>query len=185
MSATYRQAASTAGASAADWQPSDEVQQSIQDQAAAIASGIGETFLELVQNAASAFLDGWEALNDNLDGAAAALASALTGAVKTLTGWKSDQVVDTTLVTGIDDGTGVFCGDYLAGDLLAGDEIDPSLLKVAVLPSDAVGEDCEPYAGETFDIEEYQLIPEFPRHPFCPHHKIVVYLGSEDNQQAA
>ncbi len=185
LSATYRQAAKTVGTEAADWQPGEDVQQSIQGQAATIASGIGETFLELVQSAAEVFLDGWEALNESLDGAASSLASALTNAVKTLTGWKTDQIVDTTLDTGMDDGTEIFCGDYLAGDLLAGDEIDPSLLAVAVLPAEAVGEDCAPYAGQLYNIEDYQLIPEFPRHPLCPHHKTVVYLGNQDDQQAA
>ncbi len=182
MSAIYRQAASTAGASASGWQPTEEVQQSIQDQAASLVSGIADTFLGLVQSAADSFLDGWEALYGDLEGAASALASALTGAVKALTGWKADQIVDTTLVTGMDDGTEAFCQDYLAGDLIAGDEIDPSQLMVAVIPIYAVGEDCEPYAGEMFDIEDYQLIPDFPIHPLCPHRKTVVYLG--DGQAA-
>lgn len=178
MTATYSQAASVVGASAGGWQPADDVKQAIEDQLAQDAAGIADTFVGLVQNAASAFLDGWAESQDSLDGAASALATTLTGTADTLTGWKADQIADCTLTGGIDDGTDAFCADYLAGDLLAGDDIDPSQLAVAVLPMEATGEDCEPYAGELFDIEEYQVIPDFPLHPGCKHHKTVVYLGA-------
>ncbi len=102
-----------------------------------------------------------------------------TGALVFLRQWiqtysvaKSQQVASYETGRGWDTGILAVIGWLLQG---SGQGADTSAdMVVTVIPSGASCDTCETYAGEVFEIDEADTIPEFPIHPNCPHMKLVI-----------
>lgn len=178
--ATYRQAASALGVSgAAQRSPTKDVEALIETQASEAASGIVATFAANIASHVSSYLDAAAETVAEMRDAISGLVSSTRAWVRDHLGWKAPQITGATTGAGIDDGSEAFADDYLDGVLEVGDDIDPQNVEVAVVPEEASGDICSVYAGNTYPIEDYQLIPDFPVHPNCPHLKIVQYIDDE------
>lgn len=187
MIATYKQAgAALRVAGLSGWQPPAEAEQALEQVAERDATSIAETFAANVATQVGAYLEEAQAAGLAALEAIGGLVQSVRVWLREHLAWKRPQIVQATTGAGIDAGTETFADDYTDGDLDLGDDIDPACVEVAVLPEDAATHDiCEEYAGNTYPIEDYQLIPDFPVHPNCPHMKIVQYITDEAAQVAA
>lgn len=105
----------------------------------------------------------------------------LVGKVKTfvsdLAGWKSKQVADYTCGQGNYDGTGVFIVDVESGDVIdseTGEVIQGGDYAIQCLPAESSSDVCSTVAGQQFDLNEWQDLPEMPNHSSCSHEYIIV-----------
>lgn len=184
--ATYAAAASTMGVTLpADWQPDEDTTDACDEDAQASADGIAQTYQRDLTAAALAYLAQWRDDHDgDLAGASGALGVYLHGWATDRAVWKSEQVANAEAGAGANDGIDDASGDALDGVLLGPDgaPIDGSLYVVVIVPDDAAEPFCADYAGEMYDLSQYDELPDFPTdaHPNCIHEKWVVDIGGVD-----
>src|SRR5260370_539187 len=76
-----------------------------------------------------------------------------------------------------DDGTAVAVAALLAGEIdLEEDPDGEGLVEavVGILPDGAAEPFCEEFAGNVYALADYDALPEFPAHGFCPHEKVIM-----------
>jgi len=179
LTASYEDAAATMGADVPDdWQPPDDLHDAMRQAAEANARHIADTYRADMEATALAFLLAWQAQHDgSLDGARDALREHLANWCTTRAAWKSSQVAQYETASAADDGTEQFIQELLDGTALDsnGDPIDSRGAVVAILPDYSSPDGiCSDYAGETFPLEDYDLLPDYPAHQNCIHEKTIV-----------
>lgn len=169
---SYAQASDTTGVDGSDWEPSDEVQQTIQDVSTQDAESIAATYEDDLTSVTTRFVDAWLIDHDTLDGCEDATRKELAEWVADRTTWKSEQIANYTCSSGANTGTDEWLDDLDEGGFGG---LNPDDLEVTVLPEESSNDLCADYAGKVFGIDEVDTIPSFPIHSNCPH-RIVIQL---------
>lgn len=159
----------TVGASTS-WSPTSAQQQDAHEQARQAAEGIAATFLLLLHGylTRERFLTTSEAQ------------AGIAAWAHTLVTWKVPQVVNVTLGAGQERGTDLVVTELLDGDL---EDEDGAVIGAAgyqfqVIPDESSNDFCRDYAGQTFDLSEWEEVPAFPAHPSCRHSRVLVPISS-------
>lgn len=156
----------TMGASST-WEPDKEMRRQAQATFTKVAAGIAATFQDLLKH----FL-----LRESFASVKEAVAG-IASWLQTLLKWKVKQVVNGTVAPGTDKGTSLVVADALAGDLVdeeTGEVIDASVYAFTVLPEESSKDICSLYAGNTYQLDEWDDVPPFPIHLLCPHERVVL-----------
>lgn len=187
--ASYKQAAHALKVSLPqDWSLPQVVQKRIAGQSVSSSKSISKTYQSLLQSKTDALITDWERSHPETrswgkDAVYGYLLGQLLDWVHTFMDWKVDQIVQTEISDGLDQGTRDFLDDLTSGDLEVGDPedlgpgIDLSQAKLAVVPSESSRDFCHEYAGQVFDLSEYDSIPHFPAHPNCIHRLVFLVNG--------
>jgi hypothetical protein len=170
--ASYQQSSDTVGADT-DWEPDDDLAKEIKDLSEQDAEGIADTYEAELSNQAEAFVTGWVGDHDSLDGCEDAARIALVAWALSRAAWKSEQIANYSCGAGANVGVDQWILDLLDEDFDLPDDISVDDIELTVLPEESSSDECEEYAGEVFDIDEYDSIPDFPIHSNCIHRKVV------------
>lgn len=173
MKAAYSQASSTVGIDDTDWEPDAELQSMAKDASRQDAESIASTYKDDLEAVATAFVVAWMLDHESLDGCEAAARVEIAVWAIARAEWKSKQIADYTCGSGANDGTAMWVADAMDGEFELPDGVTLDDIEVTVLPEESSSDLCSEYAGETFDIDEYDSIPDFPIHANCPHRKVV------------
>jgi len=179
LTASYTDAAATMGVDVPDdWEPPDELVSRMRSASERNAKSIAETYRSDLEATALAFLLAWEGQHGgSLDGARDALREHLADWCATRAAWKASQVSQYETASGSDSGTEQFIQELLDGTATDsnGDPIDSTGAVVAVLPDYSSPDGiCSDYAGETFPLADYDLLPDYPVHLNCIHEKTII-----------
>lgn len=173
MKAAYSQANDVVGIDGDDWEPDAELQSMAKSASEQDAESIASTYKDDLEAVATAFVLAWMLDHESLDGCEAAARKEIAVWAIARAEWKSVQIADYTCGSGANDGTDMWIGDFLDGDLDLPDGVSEDDVEITVLPEESSNDLCSEYAGKTFDINEYDDIPDFPIHTGCPHRKVV------------
>lgn len=171
--ASYAAASDTAGVSGEDWEPDKEFQDMANEVSEKDAQSISDTYKADLESVAAAFVAGWLLDHETLDGCEAKARESLSIWTKQRAEWKSEQIAKWTCGSGASDGTDLWLGDLIDGEFDLPEGLSADDVEVTVLPETATCSRCLEYAGESFDIDEIDDIPEFPLHTGCDHRKVV------------
>jgi len=173
MKAAYSQASSTVGISDEEWEPPSDLREMAEDVSEQDADSIADTYKKDLEAVATAFVVAWMLDHESLDGCEPAARKEIAVWAIARAEWKSKQIANFTCGSGYNDGTDMWIGDFVDGDLDLPDGVSEDDVEVTVLPEESSNDICSAYAGETFDIDEYDSIPDFPIHSNCPHRKVI------------
>ena len=172
--ARYQRAAQTLKVTLpANWQPSDAALSRLASAALKSAKGIAATYRADLEAQAQKL-----AAEETEDKAYKGLGQW----VRKLAEWARHRAVSKSVAVANyeasqagDDGTGDFLEslDYFGGDIEPG--VDLNTVKITVLPEESSGDECAEFAGQEFTLDDYDSIPSWPMHEFCPH-ETVIYL---------
>ncbi len=154
---------------ATDWTPTREQQRQAGVQGKEDAASIAATYKDLL----TGYL-----LAQSFSSPAEAHAGVASWSSKTAQ-WKSAQITNWTAGTGNNAGASETVGQALSGDLVdveTGVVIDASAYDFEVQPAESSKDACAEYAGNTYPLGQWDEVPDFPIHGFCPHQKVVSYL---------
>lgn len=177
MKAAYSQASDTVGISDEDWEPPSDLRRMAEDVSQQDTDSIASTYKDDLEAVATAFVAAWMLDHETLDGCEAAARIEISVWAIARAEWKSVQIADYTCGSGANDGTDLWIGDCLDGDLDLPDGVSEDDVEVEIQPEDAVCKECKEYAGQRFSLEDADDI-ELPAHANCPHHKIIVLKES-------
>lgn len=168
--ASYARASDTAGVDGSDWEPSDDLTQEIGDTSEQDAEGIAATYRDDLGIVVAGFVTSWLGTHDTLDGCEAAARHEVATWATDRAAWKSEQIANYTGGSGANSGTNQWVDDLSDGEF---DGVNPDDVEITVLPEESSNDLCREYAGEVFEMSEYDTIPDFPIHGGCPHRKVV------------
>lgn len=167
--ASYARASDTAGVDGSDWEPSDDMQQEINDTSEQDAEGIAATYRDDLSIVVAGFVTSWLEGHDTLDGCEAAARHEIAMWATDRAAWKSEQIANYTGGSGANSGTNQWVDDLSDGEF---DGVNPDDYEIEVQPAESSGDICKEYAGQRFALDDD--IIEFPAHANCPHRKVVV-----------
>lgn len=177
MKAAYSQANDVVGIDGDDWEPDAELQSMAKSASEQDAESIASTYKDDLEAVATAFVLAWMIDHESLDGAESAARKEIAVWAIARAEWKSKQIADYTCGSGANDGTSMWVADVIDGEFELPDGVTLDDIELTVLPEESSHDECENYAGETFSLDEFDDIPDFPLHPSCPHHVVVVMKG--------
>ena len=137
------------------------------DESSADAASIADTMQRMAESAALAFL---AAFTGTPDEAEIALLAYMRQWINDYSAAKSKQVG--SYETGRGWETGIT--DAIDRIIGGGQTVVPEDYIVTVIPDFSSPDECADYAGDIFELDELDDIPEFPIHPNCPHMKILM-----------
>jgi hypothetical protein len=170
--ASYQQASDTIGADT-DWEPSNALQRQLRDSSEQDAQSISATYKADLGVQATSFVESWMTTHESLEGCEAAARAELAQWATTRAEWKSEQVAGYTCGSGANTGTNEWIDDLIDEDIDLPAGISADDVIVTVLPEESSNDICKEYAGQSFDIDEIDDIPDFPVHLGCPHRKVI------------
>ena len=185
MAAAYQRCLSalglTSASDAAAWTPTQENITTATQLAQSHAESIVQTYQRELVNVVQGYAQSYESANGSLDGIEGPMGDLLTQWTATRSAYKSEQITGYECGLGAEQGFQAFVADLASGSLidpetgevLSGDSGDYA---IAVLPAESSHDECRDYAGQTFDVQEADSLPEFPLHAGCPHYKTLVMM---------
>ncbi len=173
MKAAYAQASDTVGIDGSLWVVPDDLQSEISDTSEQDAEGIAATYKDDLESVASAFVVGWMTNHDSLDGCEEAARQSLSTWALQRSSWKSEQIANYTCSNGASLGIDQWASDLVDGDIDLPEGLSADDVEVTVLPEESSNDICKEYAGQSFDVDEIDDIPDFPAHPSCQHRKVI------------
>jgi hypothetical protein len=177
MKAAYSQASNTVGIDDSNWEPPSDLRKMAEDVSKQDADSIANTYKDDLEAVTTAFVVAWMIDHESLDGCEAAARKEISVWAIARAEWKSKQIADYTCGSGANDGTDMWIGDFLDGDLDLPDGITEDDVEIEIQPEEAVCKECKEYAGQRFSLEDADDI-ELPAHPACPHHKVIAMKES-------
>lgn len=180
---SYRRAQRTTGL-APNYTVKNSLQRQIERQSAKDAQSIAETYQDLLRTFLETMLEArslsktWSDVFSNVRDAVTALVAGVGVWLSDFLPWKTKQIANVTCGSGLNDGIDQFIEDNYGNeiDTESGEVVNWKDYAVIVLPSESSSDLCKDYAGQTFDLSEYDTIPEFPAHTGCPHYKQIVQV---------
>jgi hypothetical protein len=176
MKAAYSQASSTVGIDDTGWEPDAELQSMAEDVSQQDADSIASTYKDDLEAVATAFVVAWMLDHESLDGCEAAACKEISVWAAARAEWKSKQIADYTCGSGANDGTNMWIGDFLDGDLDLPDGVSEDDVEIEVQPEESSSDFCKNYAGQRFSLDDD--VPDFPAHSNCIHRKVIVLKES-------
>lgn len=177
MKAAYSQANGAVGIDDDGWEPDAELQSMAKSASEQDAESIAGTYKDDLEAVATAFVVAWMLDHESLDGCEAAARKEIAVWAIARAEWKSVQIADYTCGSGANDGTDMWIGDFLDGDLDLPDGVSEDDVEVEIQPPESSSDFCKNYAGQRFSLDD-DSIPDFPAHIGCIHRKTIVLKES-------
>jgi phage-related protein len=183
MRVSYQHAQKVVGVPV-NWEPSGSMRSRITRQSQKDAHGIATTFRNLLTSLLEDLFQvkhvaSWQDIFGTLSEAVSSVIAHIKEWIRDLLPWKGQQIINASCGTGLNEGLDTFMKDLANGDIIddSGKPLSIEYMTdyaVRVLPVESSDDICRDYAGVTFALSDYDLIPAFPVHVNCPHYKEIL-----------